>query len=128
MDGDRSVRGLLLLMTAVVGAFSGCCVSPCRTGPGLASPGLGPAACATECGGPACGTPMRWLLTCGAGCGEVYCDEWINDPPSDCDPCDPCGNHVGPNGRWAHGEPVMWEDAGNPGLTAPVPAPAPESD
>jgi hypothetical protein len=41
---------------------------------------------------------------CGALCGasscgcdsEVYWCEWHNDPPRCCDPCDRCGNWVGP--------------------------------
>ncbi|MCO6454231.1 MAG: hypothetical protein J5I93_02845 [Pirellulaceae bacterium] len=31
-------------------------------------------------------------LTCGGGCGEIYWDEWISDPPDACDPCD-CDGH-----------------------------------
>src|SRR5688500_5331927 len=53
--------------------------------------------CATApCGG--CGncdlcslTPLRTLFNafrCSSGCGEFYVDEWINDPPDKCDPCD----------------------------------------
>jgi hypothetical protein len=38
---------------------------------------------------------------CGCtGCdGELYWNEWHNDPPKCCDPCDQCGNWIGP----AHG-------------------------
>jgi hypothetical protein len=35
-------------------------------------------------------------IHCSSGCGEFYFDEWINDPPDRCDPCDECyGNYVG---------------------------------
>jgi len=33
---------------------------------------------------------------CGDGCGEVYWSEWHNDPPDCLDPCNRCGNYVGP--------------------------------
>jgi hypothetical protein len=33
---------------------------------------------------------------CGSGCGEVYWSEWHNDPPDCLDPCNRCGNYVGP--------------------------------
>ena len=46
---------------------------------------------------------FRWLtrpLIGGCGCGgcdgECYWSEWHNDPPRCCDPCDDCGNWVGP--------------------------------
>jgi hypothetical protein len=60
-------------------------------GPG---PGQTCADCSGECGIlPA----LRRGLTCGKGCGEIYISEWISDPPDCCDPCDQCGNWVGPN-------------------------------
>lgn len=51
----------------------------------------GVAACSGRYGWPL----IRHGLTCGAGCGGVYWDEWINDPPDCCDPCDEYGNWVG---------------------------------
>jgi hypothetical protein len=36
------------------------------------------------------------MLTCSNGCGEFYFDEWINEPPERCDPCDNFGRYVGP--------------------------------
>ncbi|HTN74173.1 MAG TPA: hypothetical protein VL096_02965 [Pirellulaceae bacterium] len=61
-----------------------------------------------DCGaGPSCGAggccphPFRNLwrsITCSSGCGEFYFDEWINDPPERCDPCDDYGRYAGPQG------------------------------
>jgi hypothetical protein len=39
---------------------------------------------------------LRYMRTCGAGCGDVYWGEWSYDPPDACDPCDACGNWIGP--------------------------------
>jgi hypothetical protein len=55
----------------------------------------------TACGSGPCGCPPLFggffrMLTCSAGCGEIYWGEWINDPPDECDPCDDCGNWIGP--------------------------------
>ncbi|MEM6330634.1 MAG: hypothetical protein AAF790_10335 [Planctomycetota bacterium] len=64
--------------------------------------------CEPACGGDggcgqACGGKKRLfgrLLSCFSGCGgcdkELYWSEWHNDPPRCCDPCDKCGNWVGP--------------------------------
>lgn len=38
-------------------------------------------------------------LVCGSGCGEVYWDEWLSDPPDCEDPCDDCGHYVGARSR-----------------------------
>ena len=61
-----------------------------------------------DCGvGPSCGAggccphPFRNLwrsITCSSGCGEFYFDEWVNDPPERCDPCDDHGRYAGPQG------------------------------
>jgi hypothetical protein len=32
---------------------------------------------------------------CEAGCGEVYCGDWVSAPPDYCDPCDCYGNWTG---------------------------------
>jgi len=39
---------------------------------------------------------LKDVLTCGSGCSEVYWGPWISDPPAPCDPCDDCGNWIGP--------------------------------
>ncbi len=46
------------------------------------------------CGGHVLGH-LNSALTCGSGCGEVYWGEWINHPPTYCDPCDQQGNWTG---------------------------------
>ncbi len=75
-----------------------CCGTACR-------------GCGQECG---CGSPddcggsvdgscgkrrHKWRLfgmfDC-AGCGGCYWNEWYNDPPAQCEPCDCCGNYTGP--------------------------------
>lgn len=65
--------------------------------------------CCNDCGscghcGPFCGlfhgifhSPGPVGCTCDypcQGCGEKYCCDWINYPPT-CDPCDCCGNYTG---------------------------------
>ncbi len=58
-------------------------------------------------GPPCCGIrPVRWVLgvlgfQCApacTGCGEEYWGDWCSSPPDCCDPCDQCGNYVGPQG------------------------------
>jgi hypothetical protein len=45
-------------------------------------------------------------LACGSGCGEIYWDEWLSDPPACEDPCDDCGHYVGPRSRIL--SPLAW--------------------
>lgn len=48
----------------------------------------------------AVGAPLGLCCPCGrscGGCGELYWNEWHSDPPACCDPCDDCGNWVGPS-------------------------------
>ena len=56
--------------------------------------------CAAQCptGGKLPGALFRWAngrMSCGSGCGEVYWNEWMIDPPDPCDPCDACGEWTG---------------------------------
>ncbi len=55
---------------------------------------VGPMSCG-PCGGNG-PLAMNSCNGCGAceGCGELYIDPWINEPPCS-DPCDKCGNHNG---------------------------------
>jgi len=105
------------------------CEPGCGCEPGCAvEPGCGVGACGDVCGpgpcgcGPvgenlafglhAIGSEFRRLLSplgiccpnggCG-GCGELYWSEWHSDPPACCDPCDDCGNWVGPPAGVMHG-------------------------
>lgn len=116
------IRGLAWIgLLCTLGWLSGCCCvgTPTCGGPGLSGCGScgevacttcpPPAACACHCGRcdeipcmphascllqPAreIGDGIHRSLTCGGGCGEIYWDEWISDPPDACDPCD-CDGH-----------------------------------
>lgn len=105
------------------GCEPGCACEPaCGCEPGCAcEPGCGcepSCGCATGycdtgcCGGPVCGERCGEGLVravgrlcrnvCGPGCtgcdGELYWSEWHNDPPRCCDPCNHCGEWIGPSG------------------------------
>ena len=41
-------------------------------------------------------------LFCGSGCGEVYVDEWVSNPPECCDPCQGA-DWIGPNSNCHNG-------------------------
>ncbi len=82
---------------AVSGRYGDCGVAPCAGAP-VGGPGVACGPCGAGCGH--CAHTLTGLLrsifTCGAGCGELYWGEWCYDPPDACDPCDDCGNFVGP--------------------------------
>jgi hypothetical protein len=66
----------------------------------------------TSCGSSECHavgyTPLsyaRHVLTSGSGCSEMYWGDLLSDHPETCDPCDDCGNWVGPRAC----EPYLWE-------------------
>jgi len=47
---------------------------------------------------------LNRMFVCSGGCGEIYWDEWISDPPDCRDPCDPCANWNGQGcctSRWS---------------------------
>lgn len=107
------LKRFLLLSLVIAGLTwsSGCCCSPCG--------GCG-GGCGSSCGGcnscGSCGScggccPLSFLFCkrelpddyrgggsywCDCGCGELYCGDWHSYPPT-CDPCDCCGNYVGPH-------------------------------
>jgi hypothetical protein len=74
-----------------LGAACTCDSGACDTGAGCATCGLGGCVEAPLHG-------FLWharlaignMLTCGAGCGGLYIDEWCSDPPDACDPCVDC--------------------------------------
>ena len=99
--------GITLIMSGLLlVAGSGCCMNRAVCGGGTYGAPCGPTAGPTDCG--PCGRPFLgrlpialfgWLdsrLSCGAGCGPLYWHEWMMDPPDCCDPCDDCGEWVGP--------------------------------
>ena len=50
-------------------------------------------------------------MLCGCtGCGELYWNEWHNDPPSVCEPCDRCGNYIGPGSAGYYRAPYRRHD------------------
>lgn len=84
-------------------AFSGCAAlhrgSHCVDG--TCGPGVGKSDC-SACQGSGCGQCLdaakRCLhdkLTCGSGCGSLVLDEWFDNPPDCCDPCDNWGGWTG---------------------------------
>lgn len=97
---QRFACGVLLLVGGLLS--SGCCsMSHCGAGWGgggcnsCGDVGFGYETCG-ECQPGLCHHPWLWThaknaLTCGAGCGDMYCDEWLSDPPACNDPCDKCG-------------------------------------
>ena len=89
------VRALGLLAATMM-TIGGCCVNRPFCATGACDPGpVATGGCASGCCGPLAGAVGN-ALSCGAGCGEIYVDEWVSDPPDCCDPCDNCGNWVGP--------------------------------
>lgn len=98
----RPTLSVVSLATAIIALASGCCVDR-QFGPH--GHGVGPyvAGGCDGCGDEKCGGvghiaqhPFDHLTKgFGGGCGEVYWDEWISDPPYCCDPCDDHGNWVG---------------------------------
>jgi hypothetical protein len=97
-------RAILSSLVLIAAGLSGCtyhmqCGSAgCGTMPATADCGCGQAACDGGCGVGRGFGPLgfaRNMSTCGAGCGRMYINEWVNDPPDNCDPCDDCGNWIG---------------------------------
>jgi len=92
----RLACGFLFLAGGLLS--SGCCVlshhGACGAPAGCDSCGdcgVGYETCG-ECQPGLCHHPWLWnSLTCGAGCGDVYCGEWMSDPPACGAPCGSCG-------------------------------------
>ena len=96
---------LVALTSGCCGLGGGCGVGGYGGGP-VIDAGCGGACGAAACGGPGVCHDCRGLknllyplisprLACGAGCGQVYWNEWASDPPDCCDPCGPSGCYVG---------------------------------
>jgi hypothetical protein len=98
-----------VLMADPCGCDAGACCGSCDTG--ACCGGCDAGACCGDvypgtCGACSVGSPgglsgfclplMCTKLACGSGCGGVYWNEWICDPPECCDPCDDYGCWVGP--------------------------------
>jgi hypothetical protein len=91
------------LVAAALLAANGCCCSRpmmCHGNAVAESCGSGDCGECASCGGARCQSGHPWhgtrnMLTCGAGCGEMYWGDWISHPPACGDPCDNCGNWIG---------------------------------
>ena len=86
-------RALFAAIIAVMLGTSGCC---CLDKLGLNAPffpscSSGGCGSSDDCGG----CPARCGLF-GWGCGETYWGDYASDPPRCDEPCDQCGNWVGP--------------------------------
>lgn len=122
--GDGSCAPHKPLINVCTGpcSCSGGCEPGCGVEPGCGcEPTCGVAGCGSACGG-GCGqcplaagigfglhsigaelhrvfSPLGLCCpngSCG-GCGELYWSEWHSDPPVCCDPCNDCGDWVGPS-------------------------------
>lgn len=117
-------RAILTSLVIIAAGLSGCTYHMACGGRGCGAM-AGPVAC-DSCGDVGCGGRCglgrgfgpfglaRFMGTCGAGCGSMYVNEWVNDPPDACDPCDDCGNFIGRRcclprmRRWAIGARSLW--------------------
>ena len=86
-----------------------CCMDRCGSSCGVGAYGMAEPVGEPYCGPAGCCAPddficqgplgyLRYMFTCGSGCGDYYWDEWTSDPPSCCDPCDNYGNWTGSRG------------------------------
>ncbi len=95
------LRGLPLLAILLISS-TGCCVhrmgGPYDACSHNSNVGVRPWEMG-KCGGcSTCGSreSLGDVASCRWGCGEIYWDEWLSEPPDCCDPCDECGNWAGP--------------------------------
>jgi hypothetical protein len=84
---------------SISGRYPDCAATPCDP-------------CEGTVGEPFCGLTvtgkLREMVTCGAGCGQLYWGEWTFDPPDECDPCNDYGDWVGPQCCPPHGWAKFW--------------------
>ncbi len=139
--GDGSCEGLKFNVCTGSDGCGGGCEPGCGAEPSCGVGGCGDS-CGGSCGGGCClsrlgsglgfglgciGSELRSLCRpifgCGGGCGgcdsELYWNEWHNDPPRCSDPCDNCGNWIGPTAS-AHRAPYDHEFAPRRISNAPV--------
>lgn len=84
----------------------GCGTSCVDTGPcgiGLSESGAFDQGCGCDSCAPKGLTNLAGLASCNGACGEVYYDEWINEPPTP----DNCGYDCGGCGRCGQCRPLM---------------------
>jgi hypothetical protein len=92
--------------SALMAGPGGCADGACT---GDVYPGTCGARSLGSCGGLSgfCLPLLSTRLACGSGCGDIYWNEWICDPPECCDPCSDGGCWVGP-APCAHPGGVIW--------------------
>jgi hypothetical protein len=107
-------RRVWMLLSLVLLTSAGCCCvpvsSPCSDcgpsagyAPHAAMAPCDPGNCDAGSSGPGlCDRPLLELLSCRSGCGEVYVDEWTNEPPT----ADPCGYACGGCGNCRECRPI----------------------
>jgi hypothetical protein len=75
-----------------------CCEPSCGCGGGGSCCGGSMfGGCGRLCSAMLAGCGMGGCCDCGGCSKELYWSEWHNDPPRCCDPCDRCGNWIGPS-------------------------------
>jgi len=89
-----STRMLLASFAVLMLAFSVGCVSGTGSFNMGACDDCGPVVKGGGKGGAWQG--VRPNTYCDSGCGETYVHEWLSDPPDQCDPCNKCGDYIGP--------------------------------
>lgn len=77
-----------------------CCGSACEG----CGDGVG---CAGACGTKGCRKCWFFGMFDCAGCGGCYWNEWYNDPPARCEPCDCHGNYIGPGNTGYYQAPYL---------------------
>jgi hypothetical protein len=93
--GDGCGRGASMAFQKYDCSCDGVCGECCGDDRGACGSGCD-SACADGCCGDSQGEGLMGKLFGCTGCGECYWNEWHNDPPPLCEPCDRCGNYIGP--------------------------------
>ena len=110
--GDGCGRGSSMAFQKYDCSCDGACGACC----GGANADGGGSTCGAACGDACnnCDPPMRrlmgWAFGC-SGCGECYWNEWHNDPPPVCEPCNRCGQYAGAGSAGNYQAPYRHHDA-----------------